>query len=81
VNHYGEINKEDLNEFQRVREKENNKCFNSFDDGDVDKSDINTILFEIFSKRKKFTYNLKERSRLYLGFLGKAYNFCRCRIF
>jgi len=44
----------------------------------VDISDIKTIVFDIFSKRKKFVYDLKERTMLYLGFLGKAAKFCRC---
>jgi len=46
----------------------------------VDKSDLLTIVFDIFSKRKQFTYYLTERVRLYLGFLGKACKILRCRI-
>jgi len=46
----------------------------------VDKGDIKSIIFDIFSKRKKFVYGLRERTRLYLGFLGKAAKFLRCRL-
>jgi len=34
------IDKEDLKKYQEVRKSENFKCFDSFADGDVDKSDI-----------------------------------------
>jgi len=34
------INEADLKTYQEVRKKENKKCFESYDDGDVDKSDI-----------------------------------------
>jgi hypothetical protein len=37
------------------------------------------MVFDIFSKRKKFEYNLKERFVLYLGFLGPVLRFLRCR--
>jgi len=53
----------------------------SLTDGDVDKSDIMTMIFDIFSKRKKFDYNLNERVMLYCGFLGPLLKFFRCRCF
>ncbi len=48
-------------------------------DGDVDESDIMAMVFAIFSKRKKFQYNLKEKIMLYLGILGPVLRFLRCR--
>ncbi len=50
-------------------------------DGDVDQSDIMTMVFDIFSKRKKFDYDIKERLMLYFGFLGPIFKFLRCRCF
>jgi len=46
----------------------------------VDKSDIKTITFDIFSKRIQFDYELNVRVLLYLGFLGKVFQFLRCRV-
>ncbi len=40
-----------------VREKENEKVKESLKDGDVDKTDIQTMVFDIFSSRTKFIYN------------------------
>lgn len=40
-----------------------------------------TMVFDIFSKRKKFEYNLKERMILYLGFLGPILRCLRCKFF
>jgi hypothetical protein len=50
-------------------------------DGNVDESDIMTMIFEIFSSRKKFDYFLNERLMLYLGWLGPVLKFLRCRCF
>jgi len=55
------------------------KCYESLDDGDVDRSDITTVAFDIFSKRKRFNYDLKERVRLYLGFMAPVCKFLRCK--
>ena len=46
----------------------------------MNQSDIQTIVFDIFRKRKQFEYELKERVWLYLGFLApvlKCLNKCR----
>lgn len=48
-------------------------------DGDVDRSDIMTMVFDIFSKRKKFDYNIKEKLMLYFGFMFNVLKFLRCR--
>ncbi len=48
-------------------------------DGDVDHSDIMTMVFDIFSKRKKFDYNIKEKLMLYFGFMFNVLKFLRCR--
>ncbi len=40
-----------------------------------------TMVLDIFSKRKKFEYNLKVRMILYLGFLGPILKCLRCRFF
>jgi len=37
------------------------------------------MIFDIFSRRKKFDYHLNERIMLYFGFLGPCLKFCRCR--
>ena len=48
-------------------------------DGDVDRSDIMTMVFDIFSKRKKFDYNILEKFMLYFGFMLYVFKFLRCR--
>jgi len=53
----------------------------SLEDGDVDNSDIMTMIFDIFSKRKKFAYGLDERIMLYCGRVGYVLRFCRCKCF
>jgi hypothetical protein len=50
-------------------------------DGNVDQSDIMTIVFDIFSKRKQFRYERKERIWLYLGFLAPVLKCFSCRYF
>jgi len=50
-------------------------------DGDVDMSDIKTMVFEIFSSRKKFTYDFRERLTLYFGFIGPVLKCLRCKCF
>jgi hypothetical protein len=48
--------------------------------GNLNQSDIQTIVFDIFRKRKQFNYELKERVWLYLGFLApvlKCLSKCR----
>jgi len=55
------------------------KCEESLDDGDVDQSDIATVAFDIFSKRNRFNYDLKERMSLYLGFMAPVCKFLRCK--
>jgi len=39
------------------------------------------MIFDMFSKRKKFEYHLNERIMLYMGFLGPVLKFLRCRCF
>ena len=60
--------------------KDNEKAKANLEAGNVDQSDIKTIVFEIFSKRKQFHYKLKERLWLYLGFLAPVLKCLRrCR--
>jgi hypothetical protein len=40
-----------------------------------------TMAFDIFSKRKKFEYDLKERIMIYFGFMGPVFKFLRCKCF
>lgn len=40
-----------------------------------------TMIFDIFSSRKKFDYHLNERIMLYFGFLGPVLKCLRCRCF
>ena len=68
-----------LKSYQDIRKSENNKVKGSLVDGDVDVTDIMTMVFDIFSKRKNFDYNTTERLMLYLGFLGPVLRFLRCR--
>jgi hypothetical protein len=70
-----------LQTYKETKIKENRKAQESVLDGNVDESDIMTMVFDIFSKRKKFEYNLKERIILYLGFLGPILRCLRCRFF
>jgi hypothetical protein len=70
-----------LQNYQEIRLNENNKVKSSLIDGDVDQSDIMTMIFDIFSSRKKFDYHLNERVMLYLGFLGPVLRCLRCRCF
>ena len=37
------------------------------------------MVFDIFSSRKKFTYDFRERLTLYFGFLGPVYKCLRCK--
>ena len=67
--------------YQDTITDENNKVKASLVDGNVDKTDVMTMVFDIFSKRKKFDYDLKERLMIYLGFLGPVFKFLRCRCF
>jgi hypothetical protein len=60
--------------------KGNDKAKASLEAGNIDQSDIKTIVFDIFSKRKQFNYKLKERVWLYLGFLAPVLKCLRrCR--
>jgi hypothetical protein len=68
-----------LRTYQDIRKSENNKVKASLVDGDVDGTDIMTMVFDIFSKRKKFDYPATERLMLYMGFLGPVLRFLRCR--
>ena len=43
-----------LQTYQETKIKENRKAQESVMDGNVDESDIMTMVFDIFSKRKKF---------------------------
>lgn len=54
-------------QYEVVRRKENDKAQESLADGDVDDSDIITMVFDIFSSRKKFVF---AKINLYFGFLG-----------
>lgn len=47
----------------------------------MDEGDIKTMVFDIFSSRKKFTYDLRERLNLYMGFLGPVFKCLRCKCF
>lgn len=47
----------ELDKYERTRQKENEKVKESLKDGDVDKSDIQTMVFDIFSSRTKLVYN------------------------
>jgi len=38
-------------------------------EGKIEKGNIASLLFEIYSTRQKFVYDLKERFKLYFGFL------------
>jgi hypothetical protein len=52
----------------------------SLEAGKLNQSDIQTIVFDIFRKRRQFDYNIKERVWLYLGFLSpvlKCLHSCR----
>ena len=71
----------ELKEYQDTIANDNNKVKASLLDGNVDKSDIMTIIFEIFSKRKEFDYALKERLMLYFGFLAPVFKCLRCRCY
>ena len=65
--------------YHEIRINENDKVKASLVDGDVDQSDIMTMIFDIFSSRKKFDYYLNERVMLYFGFLGPVLRFLRCK--
>jgi len=75
------INEKRFEQFSKFRAAENEKVKLSLEDGDVDKSDIMTMIFDIFSRRKKFDYQCNERIMLYCGKLGPVLRFCRCRCF
>ena len=51
-------------QYEVVRRKENDKAQESLADGDVDDSDIITMVFDIFSSRKKFVF---AKINLYFG--------------
>jgi hypothetical protein len=67
--------------YQVNRREENAKVQDSLIDGDVDDNDIKTMVFDIFSSRKKFTYDFRERLNLYMSFLGPVFKFLRCKCF
>lgn len=67
--------------YKKKKYEEKDKVIESLIDGDVDESDIKTMVFDIFSSRKKFVYDFRERLVLYFGFLGPLYRFCKCRCF
>jgi len=75
------IDEKKFEKFNEIRYAEKEKARISLEDGEVDKSDITTIIFDMFSKRKKFEYHLNERILLYMGFLGPVLKFFRCRCF
>ena len=52
------MNKE-LQTYRHTRAQENKKAKESQVNCDIDESDIMSMVFDIFSRRKKFEYNLK----------------------
>ena len=67
--------------FKDTKSAEVKQAQDSLRDGDVDESDIKTMVFEIFSGRKKFVYGFKQRVNLYFGFLGKILKTMNCKMF
>ena len=67
--------------YKETKKTENKKAQESLVNGNVDESDIITMVFDIFSSRKKFTYDFRERLTLYFGFLGPVYKCLRCKCF
>lgn len=47
----------------------------------MEDKDIRTIVFDIFSRRKKFDFSVGKRITLYFGFIGYLLRFCRCKAF
>jgi len=75
------LDEENCELYKKKRIVENAKVQESLIDGDVDDNDIKTMVFDIFSSRKKFTYDFRERLTLYFGFLGPVYKWMRCKCF
>lgn len=65
--------------YTMTRKLENEKVQASLQDGNVDNSDMRTMMFDIFSSRKKFIFNLKQRLNLYFGYIGHFLKCLRCR--
>jgi len=76
-----EINEKNFKKFTEFWAAEDEKVKLSLTVGKVDKNDIMTMIFDIFSRRKKFDYHLNERIMLYCGKLGPILRFFRCRCF
>ena len=68
-------------EYVRTRRDENKKARESLNDGDVNDTDISTMIFEIFSSRKKFNYDFKNLLNLYMSYYAPMIKFCRCKYF
>ncbi len=73
------LDEDRLKTYQDTRTNENDKVKDSLIDGGVDDTDIMTMAFDIFSKRKKFEYDLKERFMIYFGFFGPMLKYLRCK--
>ncbi len=81
INDSKPLDEDELKVYQDTRKQENDKVKDSLVDGDVDQSDIMTMVFDIFSRRKVFDYDYKERFMIYFGFLGPILKFFHCRFF
>lgn len=62
-----------------IRTKENMMVHNHLEESKIDDNDIRSIVFDIFSRRKKFMIDFGKRITLYFGFLAYLLRFFRCK--
>jgi len=74
-----QIDENSLEKYKKTRVEENKKCYDSLEDGDVDRSDIMCVVFDIFSRRRRFNFDLENRIALYCGFVARMCKFLRCK--
>jgi len=71
-----EVNEQKLKKYVDDMELNRKKTLKSLKDGNIDNEDISNITFDIFSTKKKFVYDLRERIMLYFGFLAPIIKCC-----
>ena len=71
----------ELLKYYIIRHKEQIDVLAALNESKVADKDIRAIVFDMFSRRKKFVYDLSKRIILYLGYLGYMLRFCRCKRF
>ena len=73
-----------IHEFMRysiIRAKENMMVDRGLEERKLKDEDIRSIVFDIFSRRKTFTFSLYKRINLYFGFVANMMRTCRCKAF